>query len=153
MKPFFPQFFLTFLLLLPQCFALAIQAEDDLVFDDVGDETASGIKVDPGIIHHQDHLREQRHKDHRDRELKLSKENKSSRVERLWGMPDVTATAGHIFKMKIPKQAFGGNVERYEVIPVSPCTSYKSNYIVFNFIIIIIIITIIIIMGWIPTYI
>lgn len=121
MKSLFPRLFVTFLLLLPHCYALAIQAEDDLVFDDVGEEAASAGKVDPGIIHHQnqDRQREQRHKDHRDREQKLAKENTSStnsRVERLWGMPDVTATQGHVFKMKIPKQAFGGNVQRYEVI-------------------------------------
>ncbi|XP_033227908.1 dystroglycan isoform X3 [Belonocnema kinseyi] len=119
MKSLFPRFFVTFLLFLPHCYTLAIQTEDDLVFDDVGEEAASAVKVDPGIIHHQnqDHQREQRHKDHRDRQHKLSKENTSStsgRVERLWGMPDVTATQGHVFKMKIPKQAFGGNVQRYE---------------------------------------
>ena len=112
MKPFF----LTYLiLLLPLCFALLIQ-EDDLVFDDVGEEASAPSKVGAGTPLNQDHQREQRHKDHKNREQKLSDENKKSRrLSTYLRIPDLTVSAEHVFKFKIPIQAFIGDIGRFEV--------------------------------------
>jgi hypothetical protein len=37
-------------------------------------------------------------------------------VEVLWGLPDVEATVGQVFRMPMPTNAFTGPVENYTVI-------------------------------------
>jgi hypothetical protein len=39
----------------------------------------------------------------------------STPVQKLWGIPDTVATVGKLFHMKIPGDAFSGDVGHYEV--------------------------------------
>jgi hypothetical protein len=39
----------------------------------------------------------------------------SERVQRLWGIADTTATAGHLFTFTVPADAFSGGINSYEV--------------------------------------
>jgi neurexin len=39
----------------------------------------------------------------------------STPVQKLWGIPDTMATVGKLFHMKIPGDAFSGDVDHYEV--------------------------------------
>ncbi|XP_012275537.1 dystroglycan isoform X2 [Orussus abietinus] len=87
-------------LLVPLVLGVTLQ-EDDLVFDDVGEETS------PVTVH-------EGHRDHRKDREKI-RDAKKHRVERLWGVPGAVVAVGHVLKIKIPKQAFGGNVDHYEV--------------------------------------
>lgn len=77
--------------------------EDDLVFDDVGDEAST---LEP------EHSKEQ---PTHTSTASSAKPKKSQRVERLLGMPDAIANVGHVFKLHVPKQAFAGNIDYYEV--------------------------------------
>ncbi|KAK2582896.1 hypothetical protein KPH14_008970 [Odynerus spinipes] len=96
---------LTYLLILPLVLGFTLQ-EDDLVFDDVGEENSSGPSIE-------------RHLEDRGRSVHDRRSTKDTwrhhRVERLWGVPDVVVPVGHVFKMRISKQAFGGSVDRYEI--------------------------------------
>jgi Putative Ig domain len=39
----------------------------------------------------------------------------SERVQRLWGIADTTATAGHLFSFTVPSDAFSGEIVSFEV--------------------------------------
>ena len=39
----------------------------------------------------------------------------STPVQKLWGIPDTLAPVGKLFHMKVPGDAFSGDVDRYEV--------------------------------------
>lgn len=41
----------------------------------------------------------------------------SERVQRLWGIADTTATAGHLFSFTVPSDAFSGEIVSFEVRP------------------------------------
>lgn len=91
-------------LILPYlAFSLTLQ-EDDLVFDDVGEPGGYGLPIFSTDEHVSDH--ERKHEKSRD---------KKHDVERLWGIPDTSVVIGHVFKMRILKQAFSGNVDHFEV--------------------------------------
>ncbi|XP_058799725.1 dystroglycan 1-like isoform X2 [Phymastichus coffea] len=85
------------------CCLLAASAasyqEDDLVFDDVGEETPTASSEQPATT---------------------SEPNRRDRgkpcpfVQRLLGMPDAVAQVGHVFKLHVPKQAFSGSIDYYE---------------------------------------
>ncbi|XP_012153969.1 uncharacterized protein LOC100881230 isoform X3 [Megachile rotundata] len=92
-------------LLLPVVLGLALQ-EDDLVFDDVGEENSSPATV---ISRRYEELRTSWH------EQKRPHESKRLQVERLWGVPDVVVPVGHVLKLRIPRQAFTGPLDYYEV--------------------------------------
>ncbi|XP_015597984.1 dystroglycan isoform X1 [Cephus cinctus] len=90
------------LLLLSLTLGFTLQ-EDDLVFDDVGEESSSTVP----------HSHDDRH-DHRE-DHPRNRDSKKRHVERLWGVPHIAiVSAGHVFKMKIPRLAFSGNVDHYE---------------------------------------
>lgn len=97
------------LLLLPLALGLSLQ-EDDLVFDDVGEDNENDAPA-PTMNYHTS-SRVDRHE--RTYEPS-SRDDRRHRFERLWGVPDTVVPVGHVFKMKIPRQAFSGNVDFYEV--------------------------------------
>ncbi|XP_043683650.1 dystroglycan-like isoform X4 [Vespula pensylvanica] len=97
---------LTYLLLLPLVLGFNLQ-EDDLVFDDIGEESSSTPSIERHII---DRSRTVGH----DRRL-VKDTKRHHRVERLWDIPDVIVPVGHVFKLRITRQAFGGSVDRYEI--------------------------------------
>jgi len=101
------------LLLLPLSLGLSLQ-EDDLVFDDVGEDNDNdNVPVGSVLInHHTSHGRSDRYE-----HGSSSRDGKrhASRVERAWGVSDSVIPVGHIFRMKIPRQAFSGSVDFYEV--------------------------------------
>jgi len=96
------------LLLLPLALGLSLQ-EDDLVFDDVGEDSDN---VPVLINHHTSRGRSDRYE-----HGSSSRDGRrhTSWVERAWGVPDSIIPVGHVFRMKIPRQAFSGNVDFYEV--------------------------------------
>lgn len=99
------------LLLLSLAWGLSLQ-EDDLVFDDVGEDNGNAPAGPVLINHHTSRGRSDRH------EHGLSSRDgrrHASRVERAWGVPDSVVPVGHVFRMKIPRQAFSGSVDFYEV--------------------------------------
>ncbi|XP_034177078.1 uncharacterized protein LOC117602768 isoform X2 [Osmia lignaria lignaria] len=96
---------LAYFLLLPAVLGLSLQ-EDDLVFDDVGEENSSPATV---ISRRYEELRTSWH------EQKRPYDSKRHQVERLWGVPDVIVPVGHVLKLRIPRQAFTGTVDYYEV--------------------------------------
>lgn len=87
-------------LLLSLTLGLTLQ-EDDLVFDEVSEETSQP----PTVV--------TRHKEH---EVKIHKHKKYKKIERFWRI----AVVGQVFKLKIPRQAFSGNIDRYEVSSLPP---------------------------------
>lgn len=94
------------LLLLPLVLGLTLQ-EDDLVFDDVGeDSTSTAATV---ISRRFDDRRTSWH------EQQWPHDVTKQQVERLWGVPDVVVPVGHVLKLRIPRQAFTGPVDYYEV--------------------------------------
>lgn len=100
------------LLLLSLALGLSLQ-EDDLVFDDVGEDNSDNDNVPDGpvlINHHRGRSERYEHGSsfHDGR-------RHASRVERAWGVPDSVVPIGHVFRMKIPRQAFSGFVDFYEV--------------------------------------
>ncbi|XP_014220213.1 dystroglycan-like isoform X2 [Trichogramma pretiosum] len=102
MKGSSPAVVLLLLLLLGLVTGLSLAAsyqEDDLVFDDVGDESASPTSSQAEQLEERQHAKEPK---------------KWLRVEKLLGMPDIAATVGKVFKLHVPKQAFSGNVDYYE---------------------------------------
>ena len=104
MKPVRPML-LVLVCLLPLCLGLSLQ-EDDLVFDDVGEETPT-LSTD---------TEQQQTQQPPVKERKIGKGPKKWRpVEKLLGMPSAIASVGHVFKLHIPKQAFTGDVDYYEV--------------------------------------
>lgn len=106
------QFFLVLVLFLPQLCIAFNSTEDDLVFVDDGDEPSSLSKTDSVVIQHEDFYREQRHRDHRYWEHKLTNKKKFSKInEKL----NRNVIVGHVFKLKFPKYALGRIIQRYEV--------------------------------------
>jgi len=97
------------LLLLPLALGVNLQ-EDDLVFDDVGEDNDNVGTV--LINHHTSRGRSDRYE-----HGSSSRDGRrhASRVERAWGVPDAVVPIGHVFRMKIPRQAFSGSVDFYEV--------------------------------------
>ncbi|XP_032681141.1 dystroglycan isoform X2 [Odontomachus brunneus] len=96
-------------LLLPLALALSLQ-EDDLVFDDVGEDNENDAPLSTVNYHTVPRA------DRREHVVEPSfRDNRRHRFERLWGVPDTVVPVGHVFKMKIPRQAFSGNVDFYEV--------------------------------------
>nr|XP_031833366.1 dystroglycan-like isoform X1 [Nomia melanderi]XP_031833367.1 dystroglycan-like isoform X1 [Nomia melanderi]XP_031833369.1 dystroglycan-like isoform X1 [Nomia melanderi]XP_031833370.1 dystroglycan-like isoform X1 [Nomia melanderi]XP_031833371.1 dystroglycan-like isoform X1 [Nomia melanderi] len=93
--------------LLPLALGLTLQ-EDDLVFDDVGEESTSTAAT---VINSRqfDEPRTSWHEQNWPRDVKRYQ------VERLWGVPDVVVPVGHVLKLRIPRQAFAGPVDYYEV--------------------------------------
>lgn len=120
------------LLLLSLASGLSLQ-EDDLVFDDVGEDNdndytpaAAGLPLtNHSANHHQYRSDRLLSEHHPDEPSKYHSDGSSSRntkrhasfegVERLWGVPDVVTMVGHVFKMRIPDEAFAGDVDFYEV--------------------------------------
>lgn len=98
------------LLLLPLALALSLQ-EDDLVFDDVGEDN-DNVPVGPALINH--HASSRGRSDQHGSSSRDGRRH-ASRVERAWGVPDSVVPIGHVFRMKIPRQAFSGSVDFYEV--------------------------------------
>ncbi|XP_035724747.1 dystroglycan-like isoform X5 [Vespa mandarinia] len=99
--------YLLLLLLLPLVLGYNLQ-EDDLVFDDIGEESSSTPSIERHIADRSRNVVEH--------DRRLTKDTKRHhRVERLWDIPDVVVPVGHIFKLRITRQAFGGSVERYEI--------------------------------------
>ncbi|XP_047368364.1 dystroglycan 1-like isoform X4 [Vespa velutina] len=99
--------YLSLLLILPLVLGYNLQ-EDDLVFDDIGEESSSTPSIERHIADRSRNVVEQ--------DRRLTKDTKRHhRVERLWDIPDVVVPVGHIFKLRITRQAFGGSVERYEI--------------------------------------
>lgn len=96
---------LTYLLILPLVVGFTLQ-EDDLVFDDVGEENSSSPSIER-------HVEDRVGNEHDRRSSKDTRRH--HRVERLWGVPDVVVPVGHVFKLRITRQAFGGSVDRYEI--------------------------------------
>ncbi|XP_012219868.1 dystroglycan 1 isoform X2 [Linepithema humile] len=95
------------LLLLPLTLLGLNLQEDDLVFDDVSEDNDNdNVPVGPALINH---------RTSRGRSESSSRRHASRMVEKAWGMPDAIVPIGHVFKMKIPRQAFSGNVDFYEV--------------------------------------
>lgn len=74
--------------------------EDDLVFDDVVEDTPTS-SVQPETTKSSSH----QHKPTK----------KWQKVEKLLGLPDAVAAVGHVFKLHIPKQAFSGSIDYYKV--------------------------------------
>lgn len=97
---------LAYILLLPLVLGLSLQ-EDDLVFDDVGEDNEKNIAPVLTVNHHTSYWADRR-------EHESFKDGRRHRVERLWGVPDAIVPVGHVLKMKIPRQAFSGNVDFYE---------------------------------------
>lgn len=93
--------------LLPLCLSVGGQ-EDDLVFDEVIEETPTS-SADP----------EQEQQRPRQQQPSIDKKSKKCKkwrcVERLLGIPSTLATVGHVFKLHVPKQAFSGDIDYYEV--------------------------------------
>lgn len=100
-----PHVLASLLLLLPLALGLSLQ-EDDLVFDDVGEDIENDALA-PTVNYHTG--------SRADRHDPSSRNGRRHRFERLWGVPDTVVPVGHAFKMKIPRQAFSGNVDFYEV--------------------------------------
>ncbi|XP_072747306.1 uncharacterized protein [Anoplolepis gracilipes] len=106
-----PHILACILLLLPLALGLSLQ-EDDLVFDDVGEDNDNdNLPAGPALINHATHSRSDRYEHGSSRDGRRH----ASRVERAWGVSDSVVPVGHVFKMKIPRQAFSGNVDFYEV--------------------------------------
>ncbi|XP_076283957.1 uncharacterized protein LOC143210714 isoform X4 [Lasioglossum baleicum] len=102
-----PYILACFLLLAPLSFGLTLQ-EDDLVFDDVGDESTS--TASPVINSRRfDEPRTSWHEQSRPRDIKRHQ------VERNWGVSDVVVPVGHVLHLRIPREAFTGPVDYYEV--------------------------------------
>ncbi|XP_066592319.1 dystroglycan 1 isoform X2 [Prorops nasuta] len=89
---------------LPVALGLTLQ-EDDLVFDDLGEDSGP---VPINTQQHEDEVGTDHRKEHQTRE-----NNKG--LERLWGLPNSVIAVGHIYKLRIPKNAFSSSVDRYEV--------------------------------------
>lgn len=102
-----PYILACFLLLAPLSLGLTLQ-EDDLVFDDVGDESTSTAA---SVINSRrfDEPRTSWHEQSRPRDIKRHQ------VERNWGVPDVIVPVGHVLRLRIPREAFTGPVDYYEV--------------------------------------
>ncbi|XP_029165406.1 dystroglycan isoform X1 [Nylanderia fulva] len=100
------------LLLLP--LACSFGLEDDLVFEEVGgeDNDNDSLLVGPALINHATHGRSDRYEH---RSSSRDSRTQPSRVERAWGVSDSVVPVGHVFRMKIPRQAFSGDVDFYEV--------------------------------------
>ncbi|XP_046746458.1 dystroglycan 1-like isoform X4 [Diprion similis] len=108
MKPLlltFSPLLLILLLVFPLALSLTLQ-EDDLVFDDVGESSASASG--PSIFSNEEH------QEYNERKRDRSRDGKKHNVERLWGIPDTSVVVGHVFKMRILKQAFSGSVDHFE---------------------------------------
>ncbi|XP_077278186.1 uncharacterized protein LOC143906183 isoform X2 [Temnothorax americanus] len=101
------------LLLLPLTLGLSLQ-EDDLVFDDVGEDNGNdNVPLGPVLINH--HTSRGRSDRYEHGSPSRDGRRHASRVERAWGVPDSVVPVGHVFRMKIPRQAFSGSVDFYEV--------------------------------------
>ncbi|KZC06723.1 PREDICTED: dystroglycan-like [Dufourea novaeangliae] len=102
-----PYVLVCFLLLVSLALGLSLQ-EDDLVFDDVGEESTSTAAT---VVNNRwfDEPRTSWHEQKRFHDIKRHQ------VERLWGVPDVVVPVGHALKLRIPRQAFTGSVDYYEV--------------------------------------
>ncbi|XP_070162704.1 dystroglycan 1 isoform X2 [Polyergus mexicanus] len=101
------------LLLLPLALGLSLQ-EDDLVFDDVGEDNDNdNSPTGSALINH--HTTRDRSDRYEHGSSSRDGRRHASRVERAWGVSDSVVPVGHVFKMKIPRQAFSGNVDFYEV--------------------------------------
>lgn len=98
---------LAYVLLLSLALGLSFQ-EDDLVFDDVGENSENGAPV-LTVGRHGGHKAQRRY------EHESPRDGRRHRVERLLGVQDAFVPVGHVFRMKIPRQAFSGNVDFYEV--------------------------------------
>lgn len=94
------------LLLLPLTLLGLNLQEDDLVFDDVGEDNDNNVMVGPVLINH---------RTSHGRFESLSRRNSFRMVEKARSIPDVIVPVGHVFKMKISRPTFSGNVDFYEV--------------------------------------
>ena len=92
---------LTVTLLLPLVLGLALP-EDDIVFEGGSEEEAAPSPLP--IVHRKEH-----------ETSRIRSETKKHRVERFLAVPDVAVTVGHVLKLKIPKLAFSGSIDHYEV--------------------------------------
>lgn len=93
-------------LLLPLVLGLTLQ-EDDLVFDDVGEDSASTAAT--VVSHRYDDSRTSWH------DYKRQRDADRHQVERLWGVPHVVVPVGHELKLRIPRQPFTEPADYYQV--------------------------------------
>lgn len=93
-------YFLTCFLLLPTALLGLTLQEDDLVFDDVGEETASTAAT---VIRTNWY------------EQKYSHDTKRHQFDKERVIPHVVVPVGHVLKLKVHKEAFSGPEDYYEV--------------------------------------
>lgn len=93
-------------LLLPAVLGLTLQ-EDDLVFDDVGEETTSTAAA---VI-------SRRLDEHRTGwyEPKYFHDAKRHQFDKVHNVPHVVVPVGHVLKLKVHKETFSGPEDYYEV--------------------------------------
>lgn len=85
-----------------------------MVFDDVGEDNDNdNSPTGSALINH--HATRGRSDRYEHGSSSRDGRRHTSRVERAWGVSDSVVPVGHVFKMKIPRQAFSGNVDFYEV--------------------------------------
>lgn len=94
-------------LLLPLVLGLTLQ-EDDLVFDDVGEDSASTAAT--VVSHRYDDSRTSWH------DYKRQRDADRHQVERLWGVPHVVVPVGHELKLRIPRQPFTEPADYYQLV-------------------------------------
>ncbi|OAD62672.1 hypothetical protein WN48_07024 [Eufriesea mexicana] len=93
-------------LLLPAVLGLTLQ-EDDLVFDDVGEESTSTAAT--VISRRYDEQRSSWH------EQKHPYDTKKHQFDRLHNVPHVVVPVGHVLKLRVHREAFSGPEDYYEV--------------------------------------
>ncbi|XP_043258132.1 dystroglycan-like isoform X2 [Colletes gigas] len=103
-------------LLLPLVLGLTLQ-EDDLVFDDIGEDsssssTAATVNSRPATAINR------RFNDLRTswRDHKRPYDTDKHQVERLWGVPHVVVPVGHVLKLRIPQQPFTEPADYYQLV-------------------------------------
>jgi hypothetical protein len=114
MKKMKPMKLLPLLFLLPLCLGMSMQ-EDDLVFDDVGEETPT-VGTESESPQHQQSRDNTLSKGKTAPPMPFPKHAKKWQgVQKLLPIHDSIATVGHVFKLHIPKDLFTGSLDYYEV--------------------------------------
>ncbi|XP_057333424.1 dystroglycan 1-like isoform X2 [Microplitis mediator] len=98
--------------IIPLALGLTFQ-EDDLVFDDVSDDSQPISSASPSTNQPSESSSESSQaSSHYHKDLKIKD---IANVESPFPQANVTTTVGHIFKFKISKQSFGSSVNHYEI--------------------------------------
>lgn len=98
--------------IIPLALGLTFQ-EDDLVFDDVSDDSqpissASPLINQPPELYQPQPPQSQSHPSTGSKIIESTSQSPFPEA-------NVTTTVGHVFRFKVPKHAFGGSVNHYEV--------------------------------------